>query len=308
MADNLWGQMVRSVFGLMEKNFKDAEEKHPEWLYSNVPVPDDIIEEFDVAFTGRDGNRLTADIYRPAEKQEEKLPVIMLLHGGGLLAGRPVMERGACELLARRGYIVYAPGYRMMKEADLCGEVADVCAAMDFAADTLAERGGDPDRVFLIAESAGALLGLYAAVMGVLPKLQTLMGCEAPKLSFKAVCFVSGMFYTTKKDMVGISYPYVIYPEQRRNEEFMRYMDVENPGIMAALPPAIMTSSRNDFLRKYTLGYHEALVRAGADSSLIYYALRNRDLGHAFVTLRPELPQSVEAFDIICRWFEDHSK
>lgn len=308
MAENLWGRMVKSVFGRMGKRFRNAEERHPEWMYSNVPVPDDLIEEFDVVFTGRDGNSLTADIYRPAEPPEDKLPVIILLHGGGLVGGRPVMERGAAELLARKGYIVYVPGYRMMNEADLCGEVSDVCAAMDFAADTLAERGGDPDRVFLIAESAGALLGLYAAVMGALPRLQTLMSCVAPKLSFKATCFGSGMFYTTKKDIVGISYPYVIYPEQRGNEEFMRYMDTENPEIMAALPPAIMTTSRNDFLRNYTLRYHDALIRAGADSSLIYYALRNRELGHAFITMDPELPQSVEAFDIICRWFEDHSK
>jgi acetyl esterase/lipase len=77
---------------------------------------------------------------------------------------------------------------------------------------------------------------------------------------------------------------------------------------MAALPPAIMTTSRNDFLRNYTLRYHDALIRAGADSSLIYYALRNRELGHAFITMDPELPQSREAFDIICKWFEDHSK
>ena len=100
----------------------------------------------------------------------------------------------------------------------------------------------------------------------------------------------------------------MIYPDQDGDEGYMRYMDTEDPEVMAALPPAIMTSSRNDFLRKHTLGYHEALIKAGRDSSLIYYAMKNRELGHAFVTLSPELPQSKEAMDIICRWFEDHSK
>lgn len=308
MMEKKWDQLMRFVFGQMGKRFKKAEDDHPEWFFGDVPVPEDLIEEFNVPFTGRDGNPLAVDIYRPAEPRDDKFPVIILLHGGGLVAGHPIMERGSCEVLARKGYLVYAPSYRMMDEADMCGEVSDVCAAMDFAADTLGERGGDPNRAFLIAESAGALLGLYASVIGTLPGLQTLMKCEAPKLSFRAVCFVSGMLYTTGKDFIGLSYPSAIYPELRSNEEFMRYMDPEDPEVTAALPPAILTSSRNDFLRKHTLGYHEALVKAGKDSSLIYYGLNNKELGHAFVTLRPELPQSREALDIICRWFEDHSK
>ena len=293
------------VFDLIDKQFKRVAKKHPEWFRDDRPVPDDIEEEFNVSYTGRDGNPLKADIYRPKDHAAVKLPVIVLIHGGGLFAGRPISERAACELLAERGYLVYAPAYRMMDEADFTGEVDDICAAFDFAAETLEEHGGDPGRVFLIAESAGALLGVYAAAMAGSGKLRRATGCIPSELDIKAACFVSGMFYTTRKDPLGLVYPSAIYGDLRKDKEFMSLMDPENSEVVSNLPPSVLTSSRSDPLRSYTLSYHEALVKAGADSSLIYYGLKNKELGHAFVTMKPYLPQSLEAYDIMCRWFDD---
>ena len=293
------------VFDLLAKQIQRHENAHPEWFDHDRPCPDGLIEEFNVPFKGRDGNDLITDIYRPGDAAKGRLPVIILIHGGGFFAGRPILERDACELLAERGYLVYAPAYRMMSEADFTGEVNDICAAFDFAAGTLKERGGDPDRVFLIAESAGALLGVYAAALAGSEKLQKATGCTPSKLAVKAACFVSGMFYTTRKDPLGLVYPSAIYGERRKDSGFMSLMDPENSEVVSNLPPSVLTSSRNDPLRSYTLRYHEALVKAGADSCLVYYGLSNKELGHAFVTMDPHLPQSLEAYDIISRWFEE---
>jgi len=96
-------------------------------------VPDDLEEEFNVPYKGRDGNELYTDIYRPKETDGEKLPVIVIIHGGGLFAGRPIMERRAAEAFARMGYLVFVPSYRMIAKTDACGEISDICAAFDFA-------------------------------------------------------------------------------------------------------------------------------------------------------------------------------
>ena len=294
-----------TVFDLVKIQFRRMAKKHPEMFRNDWPAPDSVKEEFNVPYTGRDGNPLRADIYRPKDPMPGKLPVIVLIHGGGLFVGRPISERAACELLAERGYLVYAPAYRLMDEADFTDEVDDICAAFDFAAETLEDRGGDPDRAFVIAESAGSLLAVYAAAMAGSERLRKATGCTPSKLSLKAACFVSGMFYTTRKDPLGLVYPSAIYGDLRRDREFMSLMDPENSEVTGNLPPSVLTSSRNDPLRSYTLRYHEALIKAGKDSSLIYYGLKNKELGHAFVTMKPYLPQSLEAYDIICRWFDE---
>lgn len=295
------------VFKYLNKLAGKRAEKHPERYDPDAYTADDLTEEFGVPFTGRDGNTLTANIFRPKEPPADRLPVIVLMHGGGLFLGKPIISREACEVLARRGYLVYAPSYRLMFDSDIRGEVRDVCAALDFAAETLEERGGDPDRLFMLGSSAGGLLTMYAAALQSSPKLQEIMGCAPSKADIRAICFASGMFYTTRKDLLGISYPSAICGDLRKDKEFMSYMDPENPEVLKNLPPSILVSSRNDPLRDYTLSFHRALVDSGADSSLIYYGLKNRDLFHDFVVIRPKLRESGEAFDIISKWFEDHS-
>ena len=269
------------------------------------PVPDDLIEEFNVPYQGRDGNTLYADIYRKKETSGEKLPVLINVHGGGLFAGRTVMERPSAEAFAREGYLVFVPSYRLFREADACGEISDICAAFDFAGRELGSRGGDPDRVFVIAESAGAFLTEYAVAMKKSQKLREKIGYEASQTGIKAIAFVSGMFYTAGKDLFGRVYPPDIYGDRCRDEEFMALMDPENEEVIKNLPPSILTTSRNDFLRGYTIRYAEAMKKAGVPNRLVYYAEKNKDLVHAFVTLWPDLPESRNAMSKIDDWFRN---
>ena len=196
------------------------------------PVPDNLTEEFNVPFRGRDGNELYADIYMPKETGGEKLPVIVIVHGGGLFAGKPAAERGAAEVFARKGYLVFVPSYRMLMDANACEEISDICAGFDFAGQEAESRGGDPDRVFVIAESAGAFLAEYAAAMQKSEKLCGQIGYEPPDTVIRAIAFVSGMFYTTRKDPLGMFYPSAIYGERIKDDGFMAYMDPENAEVI----------------------------------------------------------------------------
>ena len=274
---------------------------------AQYPVPEDLVEEFGIPFRGRDGNDLAADIYRPKETSEEKLPVIVIVHGGGLFAGHPIMERGAAKMFARMGYLVFVPSYRLLTGADACGEISDICAAFDFAGEECVRRGGDPNRMFAVAESAGAFLTEYAVAMKGSEKLRRLIGYEPSRTEIKGIAFVSGMFYTTRRDLLGLVYPEEIYRERRGDREFMACMDPENEAVINNLPPSILTTSKNDFLKTYTIKYAEALKRTGIANKLVYYAEKNRKLVHAFVTIYPELPESKDAAGKIDDWFRTHS-
>ena len=59
---------------------------------------------------------LSMDVYKPVGEFKEPLPIILDVHGGGLIAGRKEQNRNLGIQLARRGYIVFIPDYRLVQK------------------------------------------------------------------------------------------------------------------------------------------------------------------------------------------------
>ena len=56
---------------------------------------------------------LYLDVYTPAKKEDEKLPVYFYIHGGGLQGGYPHEIEFDWEHMARKGIVVVTPAYRL---------------------------------------------------------------------------------------------------------------------------------------------------------------------------------------------------
>ena len=69
----------------------------------NKEIPDDLDIFFDVSYKGRDGNPLHADIYR--KKKTNNLPVIIMVHGGGLFLGETRSSRPMNLAVIRRRFL-----------------------------------------------------------------------------------------------------------------------------------------------------------------------------------------------------------
>ena len=289
----------------MSRQSRKKDGDHPRYLADDYPAPEGLMEEFDVPYTGQDGAALAMDIYRKKDHDGSKLPVIILIHGGGLMVGHPRMERKVCEYLAGKGYLVFAPGYRMMIDTDGCGEIGDICDGFRHIRNVLRRYGGDPNRIYVIAESAGVFLADNAIAMMRSRRLRQLIGRKPARLDIKAMAGICGMFYITRKDLIGFLYPREIFPEIRKNRWCKKYMNPESKVIMSRLPPMILISSKGDFLKKYSREYAKALEDAGHDSKLVYYG-DHKELKHAFPTLHPELPESRDALERVLRWFDQH--
>lgn len=61
---------------------------------------------------------LSMDVYKPVGEVKEPLPIILDVHGGGLIAGRKEQNRNLGIQLARRGYIVKKQGQVAIKDLD----------------------------------------------------------------------------------------------------------------------------------------------------------------------------------------------
>lgn len=114
---------------------------------------------------------LTLNVWAPAVKNAGKLPVMVWIHGGGLMNGSGSVPQYAGEQLAARGVIVVTLNYRLgvlgflahpelNKEAPYGGSgnygLLDQIAALKWVNRNITALGGDPDRVTIFGQSSGS--------------------------------------------------------------------------------------------------------------------------------------------------------
>jgi len=125
---------------------------------------------------GGDLGRMSEDclylnIWKPLTQRNEKLPVMVWIHGGGFVVGAGSGPEYPGDRLARKGMIVVTLNYRLgalgffvhedlEKEspAGVSGNygLLDQIAALRWIKKNIAAFGGDPERITLFGESAGA--------------------------------------------------------------------------------------------------------------------------------------------------------
>jgi para-nitrobenzyl esterase len=115
---------------------------------------------------------LYLNIWSPARKASERLPVLVWIHGGGYTNGSASMPLYWGDALARRGIVVVSIAYRLgplgfLAHPRLTAEsghdtsgnygLLDQIAALEWVQRNIAAFGGDPGRVTIAGQSAGAM-------------------------------------------------------------------------------------------------------------------------------------------------------
>jgi para-nitrobenzyl esterase len=116
---------------------------------------------------------LYLNIWTPAKAADERLPVLVWIHGGGYTNGSASMPLYWGDKLAQRGVVVVTIAYRLgplgfLAHADLTAEsgkkkssgnygLLDQIAALEWIQRNVAAFGGDRGRVTIAGQSAGAM-------------------------------------------------------------------------------------------------------------------------------------------------------
>ncbi|MCA0870672.1 carboxylesterase family protein [Seohaeicola saemankumensis] len=107
----------------------------------------------DRAYGDHDRHRL--DVYAP--QGADSLPVMVFVHGGGFVRGD---KKGAANIgrwFARHDVVTVTLNYRFAPDAQWPSGAQDVRRALDWIAANIAALGGDPARIVLAGNSAGAM-------------------------------------------------------------------------------------------------------------------------------------------------------
>jgi len=143
-----------------------------------APVPPQFIDKNSLDVKERKGvlpgepneDCLYLNVWTPANEEEEKLPVLFWIFGGGFVAGGTSAPEFDGEGLAGKGIIVVTAAYRLgplgfMAHPQLSAEseygisgnygIWDLIAALKWTRNNIGKFGGDPDKITIGGHSAG---------------------------------------------------------------------------------------------------------------------------------------------------------
>lgn len=130
-------------------------------ILANAPKPGSATR--DIAYGPHP--RQVLDVY--ASPGGRGAPVLVFAHGGALTEGdkdrTPELYSNVCWFMTRNDMIGVNLEYRLAPEAKYPAVTEDVALAVQWTRRNIEGFGGDPDRIFLMGHSAGALhVGSYA--------------------------------------------------------------------------------------------------------------------------------------------------
>jgi acetyl esterase/lipase len=243
------------------------------------------------------GPGVSADVIAPPGKPP--FPVLIYLHGGGWSIGSPrTHERLARQLCVGAGAVVVNVEYRLAPEFPFPTPVHDCVVAARWTDAHIGAYGGDPSRLAIGGDSAGANLSMAVA------------NALADEIQFRAaLLFYGGLDLSLDLGDYGTD-PSAEDPIlTRRMMDLMigAYLghgaDPKDPQIsvlhadLRRFPPACVIVGTADVLLSQSLALHEKLRSLGRSSVLHQYA----DMPHAFVQL-PGLREADEAVATACEF------
>ncbi|HSS24888.1 MAG TPA: alpha/beta hydrolase [Mycobacterium sp.] len=258
-------------------------------------LPDLRIEELTIDHGGL--TDIPVRIYWPPDA-DTPLPVVVFYHGGGFALGDldthdPVARAHAVGAEA----IVVSVGYRLAPEHPFPAGVNDCWAALQWVGEHAAELGGDPDRMAVAGDSAGANLAAvmahlardnggpaltfqllwYPVVTADLSLPSFTENADAPILDREVIdAFL--MWYLPELDISDpIALPITLAPA--------------NAADLSGLPPAYIGTAEHDPLRDDGARYAELLNAAGVPAELS----NEPTLVHGYASFALVVPAAAEA-------------
>lgn len=163
-----------SFSDVIRREFKISDEERDRGL----TTPDDVVRFDDICYvqstshntvSGDDDEWISRwqylDVYRPRLAGDDKLPVIVNVHGGGWVYGDKEVYQYYCMDLCRRGFAVVNFSYRLAPIFKFPIQLEDTNLAFSWVLNHADEYGFDTDRIFAVGDSAGAnILALYCII------------------------------------------------------------------------------------------------------------------------------------------------
>lgn len=240
---------------------KLSDQLRTEWLHNDTErdkelrTPEDV-ERFDNIQYGTDEKWNLLDVYRPAEMEGKKLPVIVIVHGGGWVYGTKEIYQFYGMNLAEHGFAVVNYNYRLAPEHKFPASFEDSASVLQWIYSNAGEYGFDLGHIFLAGDSAGGhMAGIITAIATDTEYAAFYPTVKLPKEFKPTALLMNCGAYTlfdengnpqpeTQEELMHDFLPDNQYEEDKELIDVIRHVNRD-------FPPAYIMTAQGDFLRRH---------------------------------------------------------
>ena len=272
-------------------------------------VPPDDLELLSNVIYGPERKWNTADIFFSCNTAG-KLPVIIVIHGGGYALCDKSLDSRFSENLAHHGFSVVNMNYRLAPEFHYPAPLEDINMLLFALAENASRWHADEKNVFITGDSAGAQLTFQYALMKSNAAYGSLFDFEIEKdCCVRAIAPSCGLYdlrYVYDDELKEVCTEYAAAPENLEKiygrQLFCTDFLNEN------FPPAFVITSYYDMMLRYAQPLCEDLRRHGTENELhIYGSLSEPEIGHSFNT-QIQFDEAKRCANEMCAFFKTHIK
>ncbi|XP_031279274.1 probable isoprenylcysteine alpha-carbonyl methylesterase ICMEL2 isoform X2 [Pistacia vera] len=239
-----------------------------------------------VVYGDQPRNRL--DLFLPTTSDGQK-PVVVFVTGGAWIIGYKAWGLLLGRQLAERNIIVACIDYRNFPQGTISDMVNDVSEGISFVCNNITDYGGDPKRIYLMGQSAGAHISSCAlleqaikesrgeSISWSVSQFKAYFGLSGGYNLFNLVDHFHsrGLYRSIFLSFIWIC-NYSIMEGQESFEQFSPEVRVKDPSIRDAislLPPIILFHGTSDLSipSDASKTFADALRGVGAKAELILY-------------------------------------
>lgn len=203
------------------------------------------IKRFDNIIYGPNKKWNVLDVYRP-KKADEKLPIIVSVHGGGWVYGDKEVYQYYCMDLAKRGFVVVNFTYRLAPKYKYPAGLEDTNLVFNWIAEHANEYGMDLNNIFAVGDSAGGTnIGLYVAILTNKDYAKE-YSFKAPNIHIKALGLNCGVYDMHNEAYNGFKGE--LFKNKGTKEELDRITLLGH--ITPDYPPCYIIGASNDGLKE----------------------------------------------------------
>ncbi|XP_021910281.1 probable isoprenylcysteine alpha-carbonyl methylesterase ICMEL1 [Carica papaya] len=232
-----------------------------------------------IVYGDKPRNRL--DLYLPKNKDGPK-PVVAFVTGGAWIIGYKAWGCLLGQQLSERDVIVACIDYRNFPQGTMSDMIQDASQGISFVCNNITQYGGDPNRIYLMGQSAGAHIGACTLLEQAIKECGEGENVSWSVSQIKAYFGLSGGYnllnlvdYFNSRGLYRSIFLSIMNGEESLRR-FSPAVMVQDPNVrpaVALLPPIILFHGTGDYSipsddSKY---FADALERVGVKTELYLY-------------------------------------
>ncbi|KAI9084960.1 hypothetical protein K1719_033133 [Acacia pycnantha] len=232
-----------------------------------------------VVYGDKPRNRL--DLYMPKNNDGPK-PVVAFITGGAWIIGYKAWGSLLGQQLSERDIMVACIDYRNFPQGTISDMVEDASQGISFVCNNIAEYGGDPNKIFLMGQSAGAHIAACALVEQAIKEAGEGESISWSLSQIKAYFGLSGGYnllnlvdYFHSRGLYRRIFLSIMEGEEslRRFSPELRIQDPNVANAASLLPPIVLFHGTGDYSipSDASTSFAETLKKLGVNAEAILY-------------------------------------